>query len=110
MAKSTDPRPVDHHLVGAALDNELAVHVARLFDNLCAGMREEADDPAPRRVPGTSALDRFAKSYHVAVAAHRAVNDKLEAEAERAEREEDATEANARIESDKRKAEEPAAA
>jgi hypothetical protein len=93
MAKSTDPRPVDHHLVGAALDNALAVHVARLFDNLCAGMREEADDPAPRRVPGSSALDRFAKSYHVAVAAHRAVTDKLDAdeaaaeEAERAERE-----------------------
>jgi hypothetical protein len=98
MAKSTERNTVDHNLIGAALDNALSAHVARLFDNLCAGMREEAEDPAAaRRTPGTSALDRFSKGFRNAVAAHRAVNDRLAADAEQAEREE-------------AKAEEPAAA
>jgi hypothetical protein len=118
MAKSTDPRlPVDNNIVEVALDNALAAHVAKLFDNLCAGMREEAEDPAAgRRTPGTLALDRFAQGYHIAVSAHRAVLDKLDADAEQAEREADEraerekNESDQRAEAESEKRKEPATA
>jgi hypothetical protein len=110
MVKSTDPRlPVDNNLVEAALDNALAAHVAGLFNNLCAGMREEAEDSAlARRTPGTSALDRFSKGYHNAVWAHRAVLDRLDADAEQAEREKNESDERSERETEKRK--EPATA